>query len=200
MLQEPANEGQCSKCTGAQLLSGTIPIAKRHSIVLDANDPVVRERDPEDVGCQIFERCGTTPDGSAVHNPWLLPDFSWDVPVEVRLLEGRTQLGSKQKRQRLGRNQEGRVARLAERTVRCERHRRHQIVDMRVKAHVARLGLEHPDHANLPAQEARILGKLLQRGSGGAKQERIERARVVACHRAERGGQREGDQKVGRRQ
>src|SRR6266508_1294519 len=113
MLQEPPNEGQCPKRTGSQLLGRTIAIAKRYAVILHADDAVIAQCNAEDIRGQVFERCCATPHRAAVHHPGLPPGFSWDVLVEVGLAEGGTQLGPKQDRQRLGRDQEGWIAWLA---------------------------------------------------------------------------------------
>src|SRR5436309_2238718 len=122
MLQKPPNEGQCRQRTGAHLLAGAITVAKRHAIVLYANNAVVAQRDAEDVRGQVFERCCTTPNRPAIHDPGLLPGFAWYLLVEVGLPYGGTQLGPKENRQRLGRNQERRIARAAKRPIRGERN------------------------------------------------------------------------------
>jgi hypothetical protein len=57
-------------------------------------------------------------------------------------------------------------------------------------AQVARPGLQDPQHANLPTEKARILGKLLQRRGGGAKEQRIDRLRVCSGERRQFAGQR----------
>src|SRR3954447_5918028 len=77
-----------------------------------------------------------------------------------------------------------------------KRESRNQIMNVRVVAQVARPGLQHAEHANLPTQKAWILGELLQSSGGGAKQQRVDRAWVLAGKRAQTSGQREGDQKV----
>jgi hypothetical protein len=46
---------------------------------------------------------------------------------------------------------------------------RHQIVDVGMVAQVARPGLQGAEHANLPTQEPRVLGQLLERGRGRVK-------------------------------
>jgi hypothetical protein len=73
----------------------------------------------------------------------------------------------------------------------------YQIVDVGVVAHLARPGLQDAQHANLPAQEARILGELLERRCGRAKQQGIDRLRLLSSERTQLGGQREGNQEVG---
>ena len=43
-------------------------------------------------------------------------------------------------------------------------------------------GMQHPEHAELPAEEARISGELLERGGGCPKQRRVDLAWVGAGH------------------
>jgi hypothetical protein len=61
----------------------------------------------------------------------------------------------------------------------CECDGWHQVMDVRVKAQVAGPGLQHANHADLPAQEARVVCQLLERGGRGAKQECVNRARLA---------------------
>jgi hypothetical protein len=126
----------------------------------------------------------------------LLPRFLCYEVVKIRLSQSGTQLGPKQQCQWLGRDQEGRITWSAQRPIWRERNRRHEVVDMRVKAHVARPGLQHPQPANLSAEEAWILGELLQSSGGGAKEQRVDRAWVLTCQRSQTRWQREGEQKV----
>jgi hypothetical protein len=65
---------------------------------------------------------------------------------------------------------------------------------------VACPGLQDAQHANLPTEKARILGKLLQSCGGGVKEQRIDLLRVCAGDGTQFGGQREGDQEVRNRQ
>jgi len=71
-----------------------------------------------------------------------------------------------------------------------------QLVDVGVKAQIPRPGLQHAQHPNLPAEEAWVLRELLQSRGGGTKEQRVDRACVLARHRPQTRGEREGDQKV----
>src|SRR5438067_1779180 len=109
MLQESPNEGEDWERTTPHLLGRAIAIAKRHAVVLHADDAVVRERHAEDVRSQVFE-CGcATPNRPTVDDPGLLPRFARYGLVEVGLLQGGAQLGPKEHCQWLGRDQEGRI-------------------------------------------------------------------------------------------
>jgi hypothetical protein len=70
-------------------------------------------------------------------------------------------------------------------------------VDVGVVAQVARPGLQDAQHANLPAQEARILGELLERCGRRTKQQGIDRLRVRAGDGTQFGGQGEVTRKEG---
>src|SRR4051794_27840864 len=98
MLEKPLNEGKDRERTGSHLLGRAIAIAKRHAVVLHADDAVVRERDAEDVRGQVFECRCATPNRPAVHDPGLLPRSWWYVLGEIRLPYGGTQLCPKQNR------------------------------------------------------------------------------------------------------
>src|SRR4051812_31164315 len=71
---------------------------------------------------------------------------------------------------------------------------------MRMVAQVARPSLKHTQHAQLPANKARIGSQLLKCASGGAEKQRIELALVAIGDLAQLGGEREGDQKIGQGQ
>src|SRR5215210_7995326 len=133
MLQEPPDDGEGWERSGAHLLGRAITVAKRHAVVLHADDAVVRERHAEDVRSQIFQRGCATPNRPTVHDPCLLPRFTRYGLVEVGLLQGGAQLGSKQHCQWLGRDQEGRIMWSTECAIRCACNRGHEVVDMRVK-------------------------------------------------------------------
>ena len=115
---------------------------------------------------------------------------------KIRLSQSGTQLRPKEQCQWLDRDQKCRIARSAQRPIWRERNRRRQIVDMRVKAQIPCPGLQHAKHANLPAKEARILGKLLERCGGGPKEQGVERAGLAPRDCPESSRQSEGDQEV----
>src|SRR4051794_1552308 len=64
-------------------------------------------------------------------------------------------------------------------------------------AQVARPGLQHTDHPDLPTEKARIGGELLQSARRTAKEHGVELARVLARQRPQLGGEGEGHQGVG---
>ncbi len=47
-------------------------------------------------------------------------------------------------------------------------------MNMRMVAQVVGLGLEHAEHADLPTEEARIGGELLEGGGRGVKEEGVQ--------------------------
>src|SRR6266508_5327497 len=188
MLHKAPNEGKGRERTTPHLLGVAITIAKCHAVVLHADDAVVRERHAEDVRGQLFE-CGcATPNRPAIHHPCLLPRFLCYVLVKIRLSQSGTQLRPKEQCQWLDRDQKCRIERSAQRPIWRERNRRHQIVDMRVKAQIPCPGLQHAQHANLPAKEARILGQLLKCCRGGTKEQGVDRAWLAPRYCLELGG------------
>ncbi len=72
----------------------------------------------------------------------------------------------------------------------------HQIVNVRVIVQVAGPGLEYAEHSHLPAEEAGIGGKLLERGRRRAKQNRVQAALVLPEQITEGRRHREGHEEV----
>src|SRR6266508_1151827 len=97
-------------------------------------------------------------------------------------------------------HQESPVARAAEAPIRCQPNRRNEIVDMRMVTQIARPGLEYAQHAELPANKARIGGQLLQRRGRGAKEQGVDLPLMAVRQRAQLGWEREGYQKIRYRQ
>ncbi len=160
MLEEPPHEGQGRQGAGAQLLGRASAIAKRHAIILDANDAVGAQRDAEAVRGQLLERGGTPADRPASHHPGLAPGGGRHLRRPIGLPQCRAPLGPKQNRQRRGGPQEGRIARRSDRPSGRAANGGAELVDVRVKAHGARPGLHHAAHAALPAQEAWVMREL----------------------------------------
>ena len=57
-------------------------------------------------------------------------------------------------------------------------------------------GVQHADHAQTGADEAWVLGQLLQGCGGSAKEQVVDRLLMAAGQGAQLGGQGEGDQEV----
>ena len=87
--------------------------------------------------------------------------------------------GPKEDRQRMHGHQERRVTRATEAPIGRQPNRWNQIVDMRMVTQIARPGLEYAQHAELPANKARIGSQLLQRRSRGAKEQAVDLSLVA---------------------
>jgi hypothetical protein len=84
MLHKAPNKGKGRERTTPHLLGVAITIAKRHALVLHADDAVVASSHAEDVRGQIFERGCATPHRPAIHDPCLLPRFLCYLLVKIR--------------------------------------------------------------------------------------------------------------------
>ncbi len=71
---------------------------------------------------------------------------------------------------------------------------------MRVVAQVARPGLQHTDHPDLPTQKARIGGELLQGRRRTPEEEGVDATLLLASELAKLGWEGEDHQEVGHRQ
>ncbi len=77
---------------------------------------------------------------------------------------------------------------------------RHEVVNVRVVAQVARPGLQHTDHPDLPTQKARIGGELLQGRRRTPEEEGVDATLLLASELAKLGWEGEDHQEVGHRQ
>ena len=81
-------------------------VAERDLVVLDLDDAAVTEGDPKDIGSKILEGDAAIADGLAVDDPILLPHGSGDVRAAIGLAQRIAELGAKEFRERLDREQE----------------------------------------------------------------------------------------------
>ena len=93
-------------CAGAGLAGVAVLVAKGDLPVRQSQDAVVAQRDPEDVRRQVFQCRPPAPYRAAINDPVLLPDRGGDAGPQLRLAEGRPQLGPEEDVQGLDVDQE----------------------------------------------------------------------------------------------
>ena len=96
MLQKPSDELLGWECAAFRFLRVTDPIAEGHLVVHDADDPVVAERDPEDIGREILQRGLPTTDRATINYPILGPRCGTDRMNEWQLTHGGAEFRPKQ--------------------------------------------------------------------------------------------------------
>src|SRR5215213_7915237 len=192
MREKARDEGVWLKRTVFDAAALGFGITEGHVVVGQLLNSIVRECDAEDVRGQIFQRCLATADPTTIDHPGLCPSSRADFPIQRCLAQRRPELSPKQLRERFAMHEKGSPPDDPSLPIGRKREGRNQIMDVWMVAQVARPGLQHTEHTNLSTQEAWILGELLQSCGGGAKEQRIDRARVLTCQRSQTSGQREG--------
>src|SRR5215211_3226779 len=87
MLEEAGDECLHRQRAGLRLMRRPILIAKRDLAVLHAEEAIVRERHPKDVGRQVLQGGATTPNWTAIDDPVLAPGLCRDTGPHVRLAQ-----------------------------------------------------------------------------------------------------------------
>jgi hypothetical protein len=128
-------------------------VAKRDGVVCYLLDAVVAERDAEDVWREIFEGACPIPNRAAVYNPRFDPGAGVNLTRPRGLAQGRAKFRSKQLAKRFDMHQGIAVPDQPPFAICSQGKGRHQIVDVRVVAQVARPGLQDAQHANLATQK-----------------------------------------------
>ena len=118
MLHKTVQKCQYWQSTPFWLMTCSVDVAERHTLIDQADDPLVRERHVKDVGRQIPERSCASSDLPTIHHPRLAPNCACNLGPEVCLAQCRTQLGAKQDRQGLEWHEEAWVARMTELPIR----------------------------------------------------------------------------------
>lgn len=81
MLEKAPDELQGVEPQGTQAVASGLPVAEENLIVLDLDDAAVRDRHPEDVGGEIFDRSLRAAHGLGVDVPLNLPKLGGDLGV-----------------------------------------------------------------------------------------------------------------------
>ena len=136
-----------------------------------------------------------------MNNPIFFPDAGRNVIKQFRLFQRIPELGPKDRRQRLNRNEEFLFGRKPLAAVGRQSTTGYDIVDMGVVAHIARPGVQSTHHTDVTADEPGVLGQFLQCRRRGLKQFAVNHLLVGSGNRPQFGRQRKGHQKiVGRQQ
>src|SRR6266508_1710045 len=157
MFEKPPDEPVDGQRTVFGAATRRLDVAECHLVVRDPLDPVVAQCDTEDVAGQIFQCRLATPHWPTIDHPGLCPGLSTHRSIQLRLAQRRPHLGAKQLRKRFAMHQKRAPTDDPGLPIRRQRERRNQVVDMGMKAQIARPGLQHPEHANLPTEKAWIV-------------------------------------------
>jgi hypothetical protein len=83
MLQETMNELECAQGTTFFSPGLRVTIAKCHTVTFQLEEPVVANRDAENVGGQVLQSTQTRAHAFTVHHPILPPDLRWNPGITV---------------------------------------------------------------------------------------------------------------------
>jgi len=95
VLKKPADELLGGEGTAPGLTSRAIRIAKCDLVIRHAQNAVVAQGNPKDLGSQVLQRTQPAADWPAIDHPRDLPDLSGDLLVEVQLPQRRADLRAK---------------------------------------------------------------------------------------------------------
>jgi hypothetical protein len=171
-------------------------IAEGDLAVGQFEDAAVADGDAEDVGSQILQGVETIAHGLAMNDPILLPHCWGDKGEEIGLAQSVAELGAEDGGEGLDGKQEVLSGGQPGLTIRGKAASGDEVVNVGVVAEVAPPGMEDADEADLPADEARVLGQVLEGGGRSAEEEVVEGFLVAANDVPELAGQGEGEEKV----
>lgn len=97
-----------------------------------------------------------------MNHPVFFPYIFWDVVKHVHFFERISELGTKDGRQRLDRNEKLRVRRQPSAVIRRQSTAGHDEVDMGMVAHIPLPCVQSAHHADVSADEPFIFGQFLQ--------------------------------------
>lgn len=208
MLKETVDEFVGGEGTELGLVGVGRTIAEGDLVVLELHQAAVGKGNAEDIGSQIFESRASVANRFAVHDPVLFPRKGRDLRPnrgkggigEGGLLEGVEEFGAEDLGKGFHREQEIRVGRVPGALIGCQSASRDEVVNMGVKREVAAPGVQDAEHADLSAEEARILRQELGGSCGGAEEQVIDQGLMAACQRAQSSRDGEGEHEVGHAQ
>jgi hypothetical protein len=196
-LEEAADELLGLESGGSEGAGVGGAIAEGDLAVVQLEDAVIADGDAKDVGSQILEGVESIAHGLAMDDPVLLPDCWWDKGEEVGLAQSVAELGAKDEGEGLDGKEKVLSGGQPSLTIRGKAASGDEVVNVGVVAEVASPGMEDADEADLPADEARVLGQVLEGGGRSAEEEVVEGFLVGANDAPELAGQGEGEEKVG---
>jgi len=89
MLHKTVQKCQDWQGTPFWLMTCSVDVAERHTLIDKTDEPLVRERHVKDVGRQIPERSCSSSDLPTIHHPRLAPNGTVHLGSEVRLTQCR---------------------------------------------------------------------------------------------------------------
>jgi len=159
VLEEATDELLGTDGAMLELVSGRLFVRESDSALLQFTEAVVTEGDAKDARSEILESLYATANGLAMDHPVFVPDGGRDLSKEIGLFQGVTKLGAEDSGERFDGYQEVFAGR-APATVRSEAAAGDDVMDVGMVEELASPGVEHADHAEASADEARVLGQL----------------------------------------
>ena len=143
MLEEALEKLDAGERDPAQVLGPIVPIAEGDLAVLDAFQTAIGDGDAEDVAAEVVEHLLAAASVLAVDDPRLRPDVPRHLIEEAGVVEGGTDLGPEDLRQRVDRDKKVPGLRGDPRgAIGGESSGGHEQMDVRMIPEVARPGVE----------------------------------------------------------
>lgn len=160
MLQEAMDEIKRRQGFEIPRLGFGILAAEGDLVVINRNETVIGDGNPEDIAGQIDGGLPAGTDRFAMHDPVFLPDLAWDQVEQFGFFQFISELGLEDGGDQFNPDQEvvppgGKPLTV----VRTQAAGRDQVMDMRVIATGFVPGMKHPGHADFTTYEARIAGQ-----------------------------------------
>ena len=200
VLKETAEKLFAGKCHVPDLLGAVIAIVKLDLAGVDGVDPAVGDGDAEDIAAQIVQDLATRAGMFRVNDPAFFPNGHGDAAKQVGFFQSGAKFCTKQDGQGTDRNQKGgvlgfdppgAVGRYAASS--------HQHMNMRMKKHGPRPGVQHSQSTDARSQITRIASQFLQGIGSRPHHQAVKIFRMGSCDRVEFSGQSEGKQIVATR-
>jgi hypothetical protein len=115
-----------------------------------------------------------------MHHPILFPHSPRNLPVAGSLLQGVAELGAGYLGESLHREQELVPGSYPDMLIRCHSPGRNKVMRVRMVGQVTPPSVESPNHADLPAVEARVAGRELPGCGRGAIEQVVDEDLVAA--------------------
>ena len=171
MLEKAPQELDPGQSDVLDVVRTVVAIAETDHAVVDGFETAVRDGDAEHVTSQVVENLVATTGVLGMNDPVFLPNRYGGIGEQSRLFQSITELGAKNGRQRRIRNQEFGVFGFDPGiSVGSEASGGDEHMDMRMKQHGARPGVEHGQSAEAGAQIAGIGREFLKSIGGGLHQ------------------------------
>ncbi len=206
MLEEALEELLHGEGAGFELagVGGAVQEGEQGSLhtaaMIDGEQAPVADGDAVDVGSQVFEGSLSIAHPFAVDDPFPSPDFFGGLLVESCFSQGALEGSAEQFGEGFHMQEEVLACGQPANPILVHTAAGSQVVDVGMVDQFAGPGMQHTQHADLPAHKAWIPGQFLGCLCGSTKEQVVEQLLVASGDLAQLRGKREGQKEVGDRQ